>query len=287
MNLRTTTLERLVILAVIALAVAYLAGLRPLTRKVAEQDAPLRELRVRLQKASHEAGLPPDTDFLALGDYLTGLRAASAAFSAAEREARPRVEQPEEVRRRLEEPFLLVEFLNESQRYLEALGSLAQARHVSVTPGLPRGFPRYQPELARPELLWVQLATVNRVIRTAIAAGVREISEVSVEPLPLLEGADTSPALSPVSVGPAQPAGTWTNLRVHTTVAGSVDALARMLMALAMTPEELKVAGLPEDMGRHPALFLDHILIRRQQLDAPEQAQLELVVSTVVANDHH
>lgn len=288
MNLRTTTLQQLLLLAVIGLAIAYLGVLRPVTRRAAEADGPNTDLRERLAKATLEAGLPRSTSFGALGNRLTSLRAASDAFAASVREAVPRLEQPPEIRARLEEPFQLVEFLNESQRRLEELAALAQSTKGTLTPGLPRGFPRYLPEVARPELLWVQLATVNRLVRTALRSGVLDIREVSVEPLPLVEPVEYGPTLpTPPPSLPITTAETnrWSTLRVHLTAVGPVDSIGRMLLALSLTPEELKRTGLPEDLAARPALFLDHLLIRRNQLEAAEQAQVDLVVSTVVANE--
>ncbi len=282
MSLRLATLQRLLLMAAIALAIAYFGALRPLAERVADQDKPLRELRTAVSDAMVEAGLPRGTDFQRVSERLVSLQAASERFATAEREARPRIDLPAEVRVRLDEPFQLVEFLNESQRRLEELAALAQSSRVTLTPGLPRGFPRYQPELAHPELLWVQLATVNRVLRTAIRAGVREVLEVSVEPLPLQDPPEVGPLLPSATPVPRPPPEAWTSLRVHVTAVGNMDALGRLLMALALTPEEIKAAGLAEDLGARPALFLDHFLIRRHQLDAAEQGQLELVVCTVV-----
>lgn len=282
MNLRVATLQRLVVLAILGLAIAYLALLRPLAQRVVQEDQPLREIRERLARAMTEAGLPDGTDFRTLEDRLQGLRSAAAAFASASREALPRLEHPPEIRGRLEEPFQLVEFLNESQRRVEELSALAQANRVALTPGLPRGFPRFQQELAQPELLWVQLATVNRIVRTAIRAGVREVNELSVEPLPFVEPADYGPALPATASAASGSTNRWTVLRVHLTTVGNMDALSRLLIGLTFTPAELKRAGFPAELEGRPALFLDQILLRRHQLEAAEQAQLELVVSTVV-----
>lgn len=285
MNLRLATLQRLVVLATLALAIAYVGILRPLNQRVAEEEQPLKEIRERLVRTMNEAGLPPGTDFRSLEERLSELRAAATAFSQATREAMPRLEQPPEVRSRIEEPFQLVEFLNESQRRLEELAALAQANRVTLTPGLPRGFPRYQPELAQPELLWVQLATVNRLVRTAIRAGVREVTELSVEPLAFQEPAEYGPALPPLALPPPPATNRWTVVRVHLTTVGTVDALSRLLLGLAFTPAEVKRAGLPPELEGRPALFLDQLLLRRHQLESAEQAQLELVVSTVVRKE--
>ncbi|MCC6234834.1 MAG: hypothetical protein IT580_19480 [Verrucomicrobiales bacterium] len=282
MNLRLATLQRLLLMAAIALAIVYFGALRPLAERVADQEAPLKQLRQAVSDAMVEAGLPRGTDFQRVEERLISLQGASARFADAERTARPRIELPVEIRARLDEPFQLVEFLNESQRRLEELAALAQASRVTITPGLPRGFPRYQPELARPELLWVQLATVNRVLRTAIRAGVREILEVSVESLPLQDPPELGPLLPGLQPAPRPAPEAWVSLRVHLTTVGNMDALGRLLMALALTPEEVKTAGLAEDLAARPALFLDHFLVRRHQLDAAEQVQLELVVCTVV-----
>jgi hypothetical protein len=283
MMVRTVTLQRVVVVAVLALATAYFAVLRPLAERVREEQVPLAAVRERLARVTVEAGLPAGTGFLALEEHLGSLRGASRRFATAEREFLPRLEHPPEVQQRLEEPFQFVEFLNESQRRVEELGAMAQTSRVALTAGLARGFPRYQVELLRPELLWVQLATIHRVVRTAIRAGVREISEVSVEPLPAVEGFDGIGL--PMPHVEASPTNQWSMLRVHLTASGSVNAMANLLLALGLTPQELEATQLSQDLGGRPALFIDNVLLRRTDLESPEQAQLELVVSTAVPNE--
>jgi hypothetical protein len=284
MNLRTATLQRLLLVVAAALGTTYLALLLPVSRAVLDEDPPIADLRTRLERTILEAGLPRGTDFQSLSNRLNTLRDASDAFAAAVRESLPRLQHPDDVQARLEEPFQLYSFLNESQRRLDEIAALSQAAKVAVTPGLAAGLPAYKQELARPELLWVQLATVQRLVRTAIRAGVREIREVSVDPLPFAEPAEFGPALPP-NAAATNPTNRWTVLRVHLTTIGNVDALGRLLLALTLTPEELKRTGLPEDLSGRPALFLDRVLLRRNQLEAAEQAQLDLVVGTVVANE--
>lgn len=284
MNLRLSTLQRIAILAMVALAVAYFGLLRPLARRVVAEDEPLRGVLEQLGKATAEAGLPAGIGFGALSNRLRSLEAATAEFEAAVGEAMPRLEAPPELRVRLEEPFQLVEFLNESQRRVEELQTAAQAGKVGLTPGLARGFPSYRPELARPELLWVQLAMVSRVVQTAVRVGVREVKEVSVEPLAVQEVADYGPSVPPQMQAPVrgQDGYRWVSLRLHVTVVGTVDALGRLMLGLTMTPEEVGRLGLPEALGGKPALFIDQVLMRRNELQEAEQVQLEMVVSTVV-----
>ncbi|MBL9127778.1 MAG: hypothetical protein JNL97_09030 [Verrucomicrobiales bacterium] len=282
MNLRLATLQRLAIVSLVGLAIAYFGLLRPLAKRVVAEDVPMAKLMEHLAKATEEAGLPPGIGFGALSNRLRSLRLSSEEFAAAVRESLPRLRPPPELKGRLEEPFQLVEFLNESQRRVEELQAAAQAGKVALTPGLARGFPSYRPELASPELLWVQLAMVNRTVLTAIRAGVREVREVSVEPLPIQDVADYGPAVPPQMQPGAPSADRWPNVRLHMTVVGTMDAVGRLMVALALTPEELKPSGLPEGLGGRPALFIDHVLIRRNELQAAEQVQVELVVGTVV-----
>jgi len=285
MNLRLSTLQRIAILAMVALAVAYFGLLRPLARRVVAEDEPLRGVLEQLGKATAEAGLPAGIGFGALSNRLRSLEAATADFEAAVGEAMPRLEAPPELRVRLEEPFQLVEFLNESQRRVEELQTAAQAAKVGMTPGLARGFPSYRPELARPELLWVQLAMVSRVVQTAVRVGVREVKEVSVEPLAVQEVAtDFGPVVPPQMQAPVrgQDGSGWVALRLHVTVVGTVNAMGQLMLGLTMTPEEVGRLGLPEALGGKPALFIDQVLMRRNELQEAEQVQLEMVVSTVV-----
>lgn len=285
MNLRLATLQRLAIVALMGLAIGYLGLLRPLARRVVAEDEPMARLLEHLGKATDEAGLPPGTGFGALSNRLMALRLSSEEFAAAVRGALPRLEPPPELKGRLEETFQLVEFLNESQRRVEELQAAAQAGKVALTPGLARGFPSYRPEVASPELLWVQLAMVNRTVLTAIRAGVREVREVSVEPLAIQETADFGPAVPPQMQAGSHAGERWVSLRLHLTTVGTMDAVGRLMLALASTPDELKPSGLPDGLGGRPALFIDHVLIRRNELQAAEQVQLELVVSTVVLEE--
>lgn len=283
MNLRFATLQRLVVLVLIGLAFAFVAVLQPVARRSADEDGPLRDLAEQLGRATVEAGLPRGTALNALSNRLEALRSASDSFATAVREALPRIEQPPEVRTRLEEPFQLVEFLNESQRRLEELASAAQAARVKLAPGLARGFPRYQPELEHPELLWVQLAMVTRVVRTAIRSGVQDVKQVAVEPLPVLETTEYGLGAIP----PPAPRRTedWATVRMHLVAVGAAEAVGRLLVALTFTPEELAATGLPEELAGRPALFVDHVLLRRDQLEAAERVQVELVVTSVVPTE--
>lgn len=281
MNFRTATLQRLLLLAAAGLAVAYLALVYPTTRRIRDEDSALAELRQRLEMATLEAGLPTGSSFEALAARLEAISASSQAFATAVNESLPRLQQPAELKARLEEPFQLFAFLNESQRRLDEITALAQTAKVTLTPGLAAGLPTYRQDLAHPEMLWVQLATLHRLVRTAVRAGVREVREVSVEPLAVAEPAEFGPSLPPTAL-PTAPTNRWTTLRIHLTTLGTVDALGRFLLASALTPEELKRTGLPEDLAGQPALFLERVILRRDQLDAAEQAQLDLVVATVV-----
>lgn len=285
MNFRTATLQRLLLLAAGALAIAYVALVQPIARKVVAEDAPIADLRQRLDQATLEAGLPRGTSFENLALRLGTLRAASDTFAASVAESLPRLQQPDEVRAHLDEPFQLFAFLNESQRRLDEIAALAKAANVAVTPGLAAGLPAYKQELARPELLWVQLTTLNRVVRSAIRAGVREIRSVSVEPLPFAETAEFGPSLPPTAAPTPAATNRWTTLRVHLSTVGTVDALGKLLLSLSLTPEELKRTGLPDDLAARPALFLERLLLVRNNLEAAEQAQLDLVVATVVPNE--
>jgi len=285
MNLRLATLQRLAILAVVGLAIAYLGLLRPLARRVVDEQRPITSLLEQLSKATADAGLPGEITFGSLSNRLRMLRLSSEEFASTIRDVLPRLDQPPELKSRLAEPFQLVEFLNESQRRVEELQALAQSGKVALTPGLARGFPSYRAELARPELLWVQLALVNRTVRTAIRAGMSEIREVSVEALPVQEVADFGPVAPPTLNVPGRSGSRWAILRLHLTSVGTVDAVGRLLLALALVPDELKPVGLPETLGERPALFIDHLLLRRNELQAPEQVQAEIVVSTVVLEE--
>lgn len=256
-----------VVLGALALAVLYLTVERRLAARLAEQDAPLADLRRRLAVAAGEAGLTNTPSPERLADRRAELRAAAAEFAAAAAGAQARLALPGTLRERLDAPFQLVEFQNELERRLEELGRFAGEAKVVLEAGVAGGFPRHSPDLGRPELQWVQLDLVTRLVRGAVAARVAAVHGIAVPVTPArsLEG---SPA--------------WDEVRASIAFTGSAEAALAVVTALTLTPQEAAAAGFPADLTGRPSLLLDHLLVRRSALDRTDEVRVELVVSQLV-----
>lgn len=257
----------LVVLGALTLAVLYLTVERRLAARLAEQEAPLADLRRRLAVAAGEAGFTNNPSPERLAARLTELRAATAGFAAAVTGAQERLALPATLRERLDAPFQLVEFQNELGRRLEELGQAAATAKVTLDAAVAGGFPRHSPDLGRPELQWVQLDLVTRLVRGAVAARVAAVHEIAVPVTPArpLEG---SPA--------------WDEVRAFIAFTGPAEAALALVTALTLTPQEAVPAGFPAELTGRPVLLLDRLLVRRSALERPDEVRVELVVSQVV-----
>ncbi|MFN0066917.1 MAG: hypothetical protein ACKVYV_04685 [Limisphaerales bacterium] len=256
-----------VLLGSLALAVVYVAVERRLAARLAEQEGPLADLRRRLALAAGEAGLTNHVSPERLAARLAGLRAAGEEIAAAAVVAQARLALPASLRERVEAPFQLVDFQNETERRLEDLGRTAGEAKVALGAGVAGGFPRHSPDFVRPELQWAQLELVSRLVRAAVAAQVVAIHDVGVPDTPG-RPLDGSPG--------------WDEVRAFMAFTGPADAAMKLLAALTLIPAEADAAGFPSGLAGQPALLLDHLLVRRTALERPDEVNVELVVSLVV-----
>jgi hypothetical protein len=175
----------------------------------------------------------------------------------------------EPIREKIRLPFQLVELQNERQLRIEKLGKLAQEKNVTVAPATFAGFPDYSSEQKRPGLLWGQLALVQYAVEAGIQCQLTSLDTL------------TSSLPRPTTPEDTQPASA-DEISITMEVTGTSPALTRFLLCLALKPEEAKALGVPVVAGNKPALFLDHILMRKHSLEKPDSIKLELRITALV-----
>ena len=133
------------------LGAVYLFGFVPLDRKAKSLAAPLeqswRRLAVQLGKTN-----ALELDFVALTNQLQATQTARNAFEAARQQARARVELDASLHGQLDEPFLLVDYLYEAGRRMDALARLAKQEGVALEPAVFTGFPEPSAAICSPRL---------------------------------------------------------------------------------------------------------------------------------------
>ena len=243
------------------LGAVYLFGFVPIDRKAKSLAAPLeqswRRLAAQLGKTN-----ALELDFLALTNQLQATHTARAAFESARQQAQARVELDAMLRAQLDEPFLLVDYLYEAGRRMDALSRLAKQESVVLEPAVFNGFPEPSAAMREPSLLWADLAFLESLLTTAINAKVAAIHSVSA-PLPLTHFSTNNGR-------------SLAELPLQIELTGSTSNIARFLQTLPLRADEIKAAGLPEAPTNKPALFIDRVVLRKQSPEKADEVRLSL-----------
>ncbi len=256
---------RWVMLAVaLVLALYYFLVLRPLSRRVEALDGPLAETSRELVNASLENGLQE----LELGQIKKMQATLQASLTATERTGQiiaMRMELEPEIRAKLKEPFLLIDFQNERQKQIEQVTALAKAQQVVVDAAALAGFPEYKAEMTEPNLLWAELAIVHHLLAMAINCKVAVVKNITVLPVQSYNA----------NGGPES---YLSEIPVRIELVAPMESAANFLLALPLLTEEMKNAGLPDCGPGKPALFLDKLMLRKQTPEKPAEVNLDAVV---------
>jgi hypothetical protein len=174
----------------------------------------------------------------------------------------------ENLRAKLNAPFLLVDYENEVSRLNGTNGTLtrlAKQQGVGLETNLFAGFPQQTVDVKEPALLWAELAFLDTLLTTAINAKVTTIHSVAA-PLPLTNAPPTNGVRS------------LAELPVHIELTGSIPIVARFLQTLPLRAGEVKAAGLPEASTNKSVLFIDRLVLRKQAPDKPDEVRASLRV---------
>lgn len=256
------------LLGLLVLALVFFAGVRPAARRTASMSVELTNLWQRVIASNQTftacAGVTPDN----YRDRLKALNQTQSDVGAARRLIDARVALPGEVLDRSRAPFQLLDFQSERQILAEALMRQARASGVTFQSGATNGLPQYSAELPNPALLWLRLFLSKQILETAVECRVGSVRLLEQLPVPVRREAEDVPA--------------YLELPARIEVAGPLDGLVRFLSCLPLRGEEFDHVQLPLNLTNKPALFISHVLARKESPDRPGDVHLELVVSGFV-----
>lgn len=268
-SLKNQRRQWLIGLAALICAVYYAAVFRPLTRRTEALDRPLADL-ARERVASNQQPATAGCNLAQLTENLRRAQSSAAALEKVRRQISARVELEPDIRTRLRDPFQLVDFQNERQNRIEQLGRLAKQLQVSLEPRVFAGFPEHHAEL-QPAMLWPQLAITCHLLATAIQCKVGTVRSLALLPLAANPSAGDTNGLAAIPV------------RIE--LIGSMTAISRFLLSLPLRAGEIQGQGLPEIVPAKPALFIDHLIARKQSPEKPDDVLLDLQVSGFVSRE--
>lgn len=255
--------QRTLFVGGLALTLYFLLVYRPLAKRAADLDAPLTNAWQKLVSAAVDRAAVDAQDLSRIGENLRQVERSVALLESTGQRVADRIELDVSVRAKLKEPFQLIDFQNERQLRMEEVVRLARQQQVTLEGAVLAGFPEHTADRTQPELLWVQLAIVNKLLSAAIACKVSVIKSLSVEPLePHHSSGEGSEFLEEIPV------------RIE--VAGATESVSRFLLCLPMRGDELKPLGLPESFPTQPVLFIDRLMLRKRNPEKLDDVQLEL-----------
>ena len=249
----------------VALALYYFLVFRPLSHRAEALEGPLAEVRQDLVNVSLASSGVHELDLSQIKKTREKLQASLAATEKASELIAARVELEPDIRAKLKEDFLLVDFLNERGKRIEQLTALAKTQQVTLDAASLAGFPEPKAEMEEPKLLWAQLSIVHHILTAAINSKVTTVKNVSVLPIQPYRAAGRAEVY-------------LEEIPVRIELVAPMESAANFLLALPLRPDEIKAAGLPESVAGKPALFLDRMILRKQTPEKPAEVNLDLVV---------
>jgi hypothetical protein len=264
--------QRSLLLGGLAVTLYFFFVYRPMTKRTDALDAPLTNAWQKLVTAEVDRSAINARDLARIGENLRQVERSVALLESTAQRLAGRIELDTPVRAKLKEPFQLIDFQNERQLRMEELVRMARQQQVTMDGTVLAGFPEYTADRKQPELLWVQLAIVNKLLSAAIACKVTVIKSLSVEPFePHRSSGEGREFLEEIPV------------RIE--VAGSMESVSRFLLCLPLRADELKPLGLPESFPAKPVLFIDRLMLRKQAPEKTDDVQLELRTRGIVNRD--
>jgi len=251
-------------LAGLALAAYYLLVLAPLSRRAQGLDAPLQTAWQKLSASLDQTNVVA-IDFLRITNQLAETRQAIALLENARQKAAARLELAATVRKRMNEPFKLVDYRIERSRQMDDISKLAKDLQVTLDPAVLLGYPEHTADInvKQTAVLWAALSFTDNLLTTALRCKVGVIHSLDV-PLAL---SNEPPATASVSVA---------EVPLQIEVTGPTASLLALLQSLPLRADELKAAGWPEVPTNKAPLFIERLVIKKQSPDKPDEVRLSL-----------
>ena len=191
-------------------------------------DAPLQTAWQKLSASLDQTNVVA-IDFLRITNQLAETRQAITLLENAKQKAAARLELGATVRKRMNEPFKLVDYQIERSRQMDDISKLAKELQVTIEPAVLLGYPEHTADInvKQTALLWAALSFTDNLLATALRCKVGVIHSLEV-PLALANEPPPSPAASVAEVP----------LQIEVT--GSAASLLALLQYLPLRADELK-----------------------------------------------
>lgn len=251
------------------LLLLYALAYRPLSREAVELDKPLTNAWKKLLDDTRANEALRGLDDLDIQASRSEVERQLAVLQQAAKQAHAWIDLEPELRAKLKEPFQLVDFDQAKLQTILDLRRLAEARKVVLADAALRGFPDFTSDLAKPALLWAQLAFVKQLLVLAVEQQPAVIRSLTLLPPRAHLSADGKETF-------------LEELALRIELDGPVDAVVGLLRSLPLRSSELKEQGLREVPGKHQPLFIDRFLLRNST-NAPNDASLDLLVSRFIS----
>lgn len=261
--------QTVLVLTGIILGMYYFFVFRPLHRRSAALDQPLREAWKKLADARISSDGDQALKIDEIDNDLREVRRAVTTLQLAQEKVETAVALDKSVRDKMAEPFQLVDFQIEELLRIEELGRSAQQNGVTIAPAVFSNFPEYQAERGESELLWGQLALLHQLLETAIRCKVSVVQNINLPPL-VPHSRSTNASVFAYEIP------------VQVELVGSMESIAKLLAAL---PQEK--AASPANVPTKSSLFVDRILLRKNSAENPEEAHLDLQVCGFIYRENN
>jgi hypothetical protein len=241
---------------------------RPLTWRTSAFDAPLTNVWLKLA-SSPVTPTPDGPDLTAIHRNLQNARESLGQLQHATRSTSSRLALDPETRRRMNEPFQLIDFQDERRNRIAELNQLAQQGQTAVDKSVWEAMPEFTADVRQPELLWAQLDAAYQLLGTALRCKIGAINRIGFLPV--------RPHLVPETEEPF-----LNELPVRVELAGSMAAVSRLMNSLPRRSDELQALGLPEGTTNKMPLFVRGLMLRKSSAEKAGEVSLDLQASALV-----
>jgi len=238
------------LLAVAVLAAYYQFAFRPLVAHVKSTGPGLVALWDRLATATRISDACAGLDLASLPERRAELQRQTTNLAGIETLVRRQLVLPTNVVDLMQQPFLLIDFQNERQRAAEAAFRLGHDQGVLFEPGSTNGLPEYFIDMIEPGLLWARLHAANQLLLTALHCKVATVRALN--QLPTVSHRTAADGMTFLE-----------ELPMRVQLVGSMDSVGRFLASLPLTGSNLAAVGLAGPLTNKPALFPDHLLLKK------------------------
>lgn len=230
----------------------------PLVRQEREMDERLEGMVAQLGAAGHGMNRRE------VEENIRRIEADIAAFAEIGKDRGQTLQFSPEVRESINRQFQLIDFQERRFLLTEQIRALASEHEVTLFEGWEAMLPSHSSEVARPYLLWAQLAVMDQLLRAAIGAGVTSVDGVE---LIATDRMETS------REGVARPH----EIPVRMQLTGDMESIHRIIMCLPLRADEMKDLHFEWAEGPKSSFFLSRFILKKSSRERADEVSLDFV----------